>query len=124
MRKAISKSLKAGNTRYTPVVGEFGARKAICGYFSSTLGLEYNPSQIVITAGAKQGLYNLFQALVEHGDEVIIPAPYWGSYPGMVELAGAKPVIVDCNASGGYLTPKALYSAITANTKAVILNSP
>ncbi len=122
---AAKAALDAGKTRYTPVPGELALREAICEKLKKDNGLTYDPSQIVVSTGAKQCLYNVFQATIDPGDEVIIPGPMWVSYPEMVKLAGGVPVIVDCPEQAGFkMTAEQFAAAITDKTVALVLNSP
>jgi len=122
---AAKAALDAGKTRYTPVPGELALREAICAKLKNDNGLAYEPGQIVVSTGAKQCLYNVFQATIDPGDEVIIPGPMWVSYPEMVKLAGGVPVIVDCPEEAGFkMTAAQFAAAITDKTVAVVLNSP
>jgi len=114
-----------GNTRYTPATGTLELRKAIAKKLMVENGLQYTPEQIIVSSGAKHSLFNIFLTICNDGDEVILPAPYWVSYPEQVQLAGGVPVIVSCDESTKYkLTAAQLEAAITAKTKAVLLNSP
>jgi aspartate aminotransferase len=114
-----------GFTKYTPAAGTMELRKAICEKLSVENGLTYTPQQIVVSNGAKHSLYNVFMAICEEGDEVVLQAPYWVTYPEQIRLAGATPVIVNCDESSGFkMTPAMLEAAITDKTKAVLLNSP
>ncbi|MDP9195477.1 MAG: pyridoxal phosphate-dependent aminotransferase [Pseudomonadota bacterium] len=125
IREAATKAMNAGQTKYTAVEGTPELRQAICDKFRRENGLTYTPDQIIVSTGGKQVLYNALMATVNPGDEVIIPAPYWVSYPDMVELAEGKPVIVPCSAENGFKPTAAdLEKAITPKTKWVILNSP
>lgn len=125
IRDAAKAAIDAGHTRYTAVDGTPSLKRAICDKFARENGLEYTPSQITVGTGGKQILFNALMATVDDGDEVIIPAPYWVSYPDMVRLAGGTPVIVECAQDQGFrLTPKALEAAITPRTRWLILNSP
>ncbi len=122
---AAKAAIDAGHTRYTAVDGTPSLKRAICDKFARENGLDYTPSQITVGTGGKQILFNALMATVNDGDEVIIPAPYWVSYPDMVRLAGGTPVIVECGQDQGFrLTPKALEAAITPRTRWLILNSP
>ena len=122
---AAKAAIDAGHTRYTAVDGTLSLKRAICDKFARENGLDYTPSQITVGTGGKQILFNALMATVNDGDEVIIPAPYWVSYPDMVRLAGGTPVIVECGQDQGFrLTPKALEAAITPRTRWLILNSP
>ncbi len=119
------KAIKAGETKYTDVPGTMALRKAICEKFKRENGLTYAPEQIIVGTGGKQVLFNALLATVNPGDEVIIPAPYWVSYPDIVHLAEGTPVIVATDASKGFrLSPEVLEKAITPKTKWLILNSP
>lgn len=125
IRDAGKAAIDAGHTRYTPVDGTPSLKRAICDKFARENGLDYAPSQISVGTGGKQILFNALMATLDHGDEVVIPAPYWVSYPDMVLLAGGVPVIVECGIADGFrLTPQALDAAITPRTKWLILNSP
>ncbi|MFM6005416.1 MAG: aminotransferase class I/II-fold pyridoxal phosphate-dependent enzyme, partial [Sphaerospermopsis kisseleviana] len=108
-----------------PAAGEPKLREAIANKLKSDNGLDYKSENVLVTNGGKHSLYNLIVALIDPGDEVIIPAPYWLSYPEMVTLAGGKSVIVNTDASNGYkITPEQLKKAITPKTKLFVLNSP
>ncbi len=125
VKEAAIKAIESGDTKYTAVDGTPALKKAICEKFKRENGLNYEPANITVGAGAKHVLYNAFMATLDDGDEVIIPAPYWVSYPDMVELAGGTPVIVQCPASTAFkLQAKDLEAAITPKTKWLILNSP
>ncbi|RMC35387.1 pyridoxal phosphate-dependent aminotransferase [Paracoccus alkanivorans] len=125
IREAAKAAIDAGHTRYTAVDGTPSLKRAICDKFARENGLDYAPSQITVGTGGKQILFNALMATLNPGDEVIIPAPYWVSYPDMVLLAGGTPVIVPCGIEAGFrLTPQALEAAITPRTKWLILNSP
>lgn len=122
--KAI-KAINEGFTKYTPSSGTLELRDAIAKKLKNDNSLAYSPSQIVVSSGAKHSLYNVFQALCEEGDEVIIPSPYWLSYPEMVRMAGAAPVFIETSKENKFkVTEKELSSKITKKTKAFILNSP
>lgn len=125
IKAAAKQALDAGKTKYGPVAGEPQLKAAIARKLRSDNNLNYQPENILVTNGGKHSLYNLMMALIEPGDEVIIPAPYWLSYPEMVKLASGKPVIVRTDASTGYkITPEQLTRAITPKTKLFVLNSP
>src|SRR5467141_3588398 len=125
IKDAAIKAIKAGKTKYTAVDGIPELKDAIARKFKRENGLDYKPSQIIVGTGGKQVLYNAFMATLDRGDEVIIPAPYWVSYPDMVMLAGGEPVGVPTTIAAGFkMTPEALERAITAKTKWVLLNSP
>ncbi|MCZ2202210.1 pyridoxal phosphate-dependent aminotransferase [Cylindrospermopsis raciborskii] len=122
---AATKALKEGKTKYGPAAGEPKLREAIANKLKSDNGLDYKPENVLVTNGGKHSLYNLIMALIEPGDEVIIPAPYWLSYPEMVTLAGGRSVIVPTYADNGYkISVQQLKQAITSKTKLFVLNSP
>ena len=117
--------IKAGATKYTHVDGMPELKKAVCKKFKRENGLEYLPEQIIIGTGGKQVIYNLFMATLNKGDEVIIPAPYWVSYPDIVLLAEGKPVIIEAHLETGFkIMPESLDAAITDKTKWFVLNPP
>ncbi|TJZ94225.1 pyridoxal phosphate-dependent aminotransferase [Paracoccus gahaiensis] len=125
VRDAAKAAIDAGHTRYTAVDGTPSLKRAIADKFARENGLDYAPSQITVGTGGKQILFNALMATLDAGDEVIVPAPYWVSYPDMVLLAGGTPVVVTCDQAAGFrLTPEALEAAITLRTKWLILNSP
>jgi aspartate aminotransferase len=125
IKNAAKQALDEGKTKYGAATGEPKLRQAIAHKLKTENGLDYQAENVIVTNGGKHGLYNLMMALIEAGDEVIIPAPYWLSYPEMVKLAGGVPVIVQTDISTGYkITPEQLRSAITTNTKLFILCSP
>jgi aspartate aminotransferase len=125
IKEAAKKAIDAGFTRYTPVGGTDELKDAIIGKLRRDNGLEYTRNQISVACGAKHSLYNISQALIQEGDEVIIPSPYWVSYPDQVVLAGGKPVFVETDESTAFkINPETLEKAITGNTRALILNSP
>ncbi len=125
VRDAAKAAIDAGHTRYTAVDGTPSLKRAIADKFARENGLDYATTQITVGTGGKQILYNALMATLDDGDEVIVPAPYWVSYPDMVLLAGGTPVVVECDQAAGFrLTPDALEAAITPRTKWLILNSP
>lgn len=125
IKKAAIDAINRGETKYTPVAGTPALKKAIADKFKRDNGLEYAPNQIVAGVGAKQVIFNAFLATLNAGDEVIIPAPYWVSYPDMVLFAEGTPVTVPCREEDGFkLKPEALEKAITPKTRWLILNSP
>ena len=125
IKRAAAAAIAAGKTKYTAPDGMPELKQAICKKFSRENALEYSPSQISVGTGGKQTLFNAFMATLNAEDEVIIPAPYWVSYPDMVLLAGGTPVVVATDVKDNYkLTAKALRAAITENTKWFIFNSP
>ncbi|MDC3142612.1 pyridoxal phosphate-dependent aminotransferase [Candidatus Pelagibacter sp.] len=125
VKNAAIKAIKSGDTKYTAVDGTPALKKAITDKFKRENKLNYSTDQITVGTGGKQVLYNAFMATLNKGDEVIIPAPFWVSYPDMVLLAGGKPKIVKCTEKEGFkLTASKLKKAITKKTKWIILNSP
>lgn len=122
---AADKAMREGFTKYTPSSGIAALKEAITNKFASDNNLIYQPNEIIVTTGAKHALYTLFQVLLNPGDEVIVPAPYWVSYTEQVKLAGGKPVVVETKEADGFkLAPEQLEAAITGKTKALIINSP
>ncbi len=125
IKKAAIDAINAGKTKYTAPDGMPELKEAICAKFARENGLTYTPDQISVSTGGKQVLYNALMATLNPGDEVIIPAPYWVSYPDMVLLGGGTPVAVDCPLETSFkLTPQMLEAAITPKTKWLIFNSP
>ena len=125
VKNAAVRAIRAGETKYTAVDGTPALKKAIVKKFKKENNLKYSIDQITVGAGGKQVLYNTFMATLNKGDEVIIPAPFWVSYPDMVLLAGGKPKIVKCDEKDGFkITAQNLRKAITKKTKWLILNSP
>lgn len=125
IKQAAIKALERGFTKYTPSEGTLELREAIAEKLYNDNGLLYKPSQIIVSCGAKHSCYNAIAATCQEGDEVIIPAPYWVSYPEMVKLAGAKPVIINTDILKGFkLTPEQLREALTPKTRMLILNTP
>ncbi len=125
VKNAAIKAIRDGDTKYTAVDGTPALKKAILKKFKSENKLNYKLDEITVGTGGKQVLYNTFMATLNKGDEVIIPAPFWVSYPDMVLLAGGKPKIVKCDEKDGFkITPAKLKAAITKRTKWIILNSP
>ncbi|WP_226672901.1 pyridoxal phosphate-dependent aminotransferase [Rossellomorea aquimaris] len=123
--QAAYESMTEGHTKYTPSGGMAKLKEAIIHKFETDQKLTYKSSEIIVTSGAKHALYTLFQVLLNDGDEVIIPTPYWVSYPEQVKLAGGVPVIVEGKEENAYkITPQQLKKSITSKTKAVILNTP
>ena len=122
---AAVKAIMEGKTRYTPAAGTLPLRKAVCDKFLKENGLSYEPTQIVVSNGAKHSLVNVFMAICNPGDEVIIPAPFWVSYPEMVKIADGVPVVLMTKEENGFkTTAKELEAAITPKTRAIVLNSP
>lgn len=125
IKDAAIKAIEQGFTKYTPASGTDQLKDIICEKFSKENNLKYKPYQIVVSCGAKHSLYNITQVICNEGDEIILPSPYWLSYPEMVKLAGAKPVFIKTDEKDNFkISAKALKKAITRNTKALILNSP
>ena len=125
IKNAAIKAIRSGDTKYTAVDGTPALKKAIIRKFKRENKLNFSQDQITVGTGGKQVLYNTFMATLNKGDEVIIPAPFWVSYPDMVLLAGGKPKIIKCSEKEGFkLTAKKLKKAITKKTKWLILNSP
>jgi len=125
VKAAAVEAIKAGFTKYTATAGIPELRAAVCEKLKKDNQMSFTPEQVLVSAGAKHSLYNLFQALLSPGDEVVIIAPYWVSYPEMVALAGGRAVVVDTREEDGYAPdPKALEKAMGPKTRAVIVNSP
>jgi aspartate aminotransferase len=125
VKDAAAAAMKAGQTKYTPVPGTVELREAICAKFKRDNDLDYGIDQVTVTCGGKQSIFNALMATLDEGDEVIIPAPYWVSYPDITLLAEGTPVFVDCPAEDDFkLRPEALANAITPKTKWLIMNSP
>ena len=125
IKDAAIAALRAGDTKYTPVPGTLALRQAICNKLKRDNGLDYKPNQVTVGCGGKQVIYNAFMASLDPGDEVIIPTPYWVSYPDMVALAEGTPVFVEgAEANGFKITADQLKAAITPKTKWLMLNSP
>lgn len=125
IKEAAIKALREGKTKYAPNDGVMELRVAIAEKLAAENKLAYKPEQVLVSNGAKHSLFNLFMALCREGDEIIIPAPFWLSYPEMVRVAGGKPVFVKGTAGGGLkITPAELKAAITPRSKALVLNSP
>jgi len=125
IKDAAVAAIAAGKTKYTAPDGIIELKQAVCAKMKRDNGLEYKPSQVSVSGGGKQVLYNALMATMNPGEEVIIPAPYWVSYPDMVLLAGGTPVIVECQIEQAFkMSPEQLEAAITPNTKWLIFNSP
>ncbi len=125
IRNAAKKAIDSGFTRYMPVGGANDLKEAIIAKMKRDHGLHYSREEICVSTGAKHSLYNIGQALIQEGDEVLIPAPYWVSYPDQVLLAGGTPVFIETDESTDFkVTPEQLEAAITPRTRALILNSP
>jgi len=125
IKDAAIEAINRGFTKYTAVDGTPSLKAAIIAKFKRDNGLDYTPKQILVSCGGKQSFFNLVQAFINDGDEVIIPAPYWVSYPDIVILADGKPVIIEAGIEQGFkITPTQLQAAITPRTKLVVINSP
>ena len=125
IKEAAIAALHSGKTRYTPVDGTAELKQAVVDKLQRENGLHYTQDQVSVASGAKHSLYNLFQALLNPKDEVLIPSPYWVSYPDMAVLAGARPVILDTSIQQGFtLTPELLRAALNTRTRLLVLNSP
>lgn len=125
IKEAAIAALRAGQTKYTPSSGTPALREAICEKLLRENGLTYAPNEVIVSAGAKHSIYNLFQAVLDPGDEVIIPVPYWVSYPEQVRLAEGVPVFVPAPESNGFrVTAEAIAERIGPRTRMVVLNSP
>ncbi|HKJ22070.1 MAG TPA: aminotransferase class I/II-fold pyridoxal phosphate-dependent enzyme, partial [Gammaproteobacteria bacterium] len=125
IKEAAIAAIRAGDTKYTPVGGTPALKRAVMDKFTRENGLDYAPDQILVSVGAKQSFYNLVQALINPGDEVIIMAPYWVSYLDIVLLAEGVPVVISAGIDQHFkVTPDQLSEAITSRTRLVIINSP
>ncbi|MCG8692851.1 MAG: pyridoxal phosphate-dependent aminotransferase [Minwuiales bacterium] len=125
IKEAGIRAIREGDTKYTAVDGTPDLKQAICGKFKRENGLDYKPEQVTVSGGGKQVLFNAFVATLNPGDEVVVPTPYWVSYPDMVLLAGGEPVFAEAKAEDNFkLRPKVLEAAITPKTKWLIMNSP
>jgi aspartate aminotransferase len=125
IKAAAIKAINSGFTKYTAVDGTAGLKKAVIAKFKRDNGLDYQANQILVSCGGKQSFFNLAQALLNPGDEVIIPAPYWVSYPDMVLLADGVPVIIEAGQAQNFkITPAQLRAAITPKTRLLVINSP
>lgn len=125
IREAAKRSLDRGETFYTPVGGTPEIKKAVASRFAADYGLDYKPEHIVVSCGAKHSLYNIFQAILDPGDEVLVFAPFWVSYPEMIALSGGTPVIVPTSEREGFVPdPGKVASLITPRTKVMLINTP
>lgn len=125
IKEAAIKAIQEGFTKYTPVAGILELREAIAHKLKRENGLEYTPSEILVSNGAKQSLFNIFQALINNGDEVIIPSPYWVTYPELVTYSGGKNIFIPTSQESGFkITPEMLQKNITSKTKMLVLTSP
>lgn len=125
VKQAAIEAIRAGKTKYTPVQGIPELRETIAGKLLRENGLEYRPDQVTVSTGGKQALFNAFFAMLDPGDEVVIPAPFWVTYPEQVRMAGGQPVFVETRPEDGYeLDPARVVDALTSRTRAIVLNSP
>ncbi len=125
IREAAIRAIESGKTRYTPSGGIPELKDAVINKFKRDNNLNYKRSETIINCGGKHSLYNLIQVIIDEGDEVIIPSPYWVSYPDIVKLAGGTPVFIETGSESGFkITPEQLASKITPRTRAVVINSP
>ncbi len=125
IKKAAIRAIEQNYTKYTPTGGILPLREAICGWHKRELGSSYEPKECVVNVGGKHSIFNVVSVLVQHGDEVIIPAPYWVSYPDIVKYAGATPVYVESRPEDGFsVKASVIEKAITSKTRMVILSSP
>ena len=125
VKDAAIAAINSGFSKYTAVAGTPEVLKAIAGKLKRENNLDYKPSDIVVNVGAKHSLFNIFQAIIDEGDEVIIPAPYWVTYPEIVKYSGGEPVFIDTDEKSGFkITADQLKAAITPKTKALLINTP
>ena len=125
IKNEVKTALDKGCGKYTAVAGTPEVREAVAAKLKCDNGLNYAPNQIITNVGAKHSLFNVFQALIDEGDEVIVPSPYWVSYPEMVKFSGGNPVFIETSEKTGFkITPEQLKAAITPRTKILVLNSP
>ncbi|HVN72303.1 MAG TPA: pyridoxal phosphate-dependent aminotransferase [Desulfomonilia bacterium] len=124
IKNSAVEALARGDTKYTPVGGTPKLKEAICMNINADYGIKVSPENVIVSCGAKHSLYNLFLTLFEGGDEVICPGPYWVSYPPMIEMTGASPVIIDTRPTGMKLHADVVAETITKRTRGIIINSP
>lgn len=125
IKNAGIEAIKKGDTKYTPASGSLALKKAVIEKFKRDNGLDYEAKQISINCGAKHSIFNIIMVLCNEGDEILLPAPYWVSYPDQIKFAGGVPVILDTDDSTSFkITAESLKSVVTPKTKAIILNSP
>ena len=125
IKDSAIESINKGNTKYTPVDGMHSLKESIVKKFKNENNLDYDHSQILVSTGCKQSIYNLCQATLDKGDEVLIPSPYWVSYPEIVKLSDASPVFIETDSDNDFkITGKMLLENITGKTKMLLLNSP
>ena len=125
IKQAGIRAIQENQTKYTPAAGTMEIRKAVCQRMEEDWGVSYTPEEVVVTGGAKQILYVALKTLVNPGDEIILPAPYWVSYYELIKMVDAVPVIVETTEATGFqLTPEQFQAAVTPKTKALLLNTP
>src|SRR5437764_2117296 len=124
VKQAAAEAMRAGQTKYTPTGGTRKLQEAIVGYYEREFGARVEPSEVMATAGGKQAIFNAVVTLCGPGDEVLIPKPYWVTFPEIVNFAGATPVFIDTEASGFHLKAGQVAGAITPRTRLIIINSP
>src|ERR1700759_2993710 len=124
IKQAAAEAMRAGQTKYTPTAGTRKLQDAIVGYYEREFGARVEPSEVMATAGGKQAIFNAVVTLCGPGDEVLIPQPYWVTFPEIVTFAGATPVVVDTEATDFQLTAEQVAEAITPRTRLIIINSP
>ena len=125
IKEAADRAIAGNLTRYTPASGTLQLKEAVCRRMREDCGLEYRPSQVVVSTGAKHCVYLALRALVNPGDEIILPAPYWVSYLELIKMVGGQPVVVTAGEAAGFkMSAEQLEAAITPKTKALILNNP
>ena len=125
IKEAAVQAIRNNITRYTPASGTVSLKKAICDRMLADCGVSYKPSQVVVSSGAKHCVYVTLRALINPGDEIILPAPFWVSYLELIKMAGGTPVVISVEEAADFkLTPEQLQAAITPKTKAMILNNP
>ena len=124
IKEAADRAMRAGQTKYTPTGGTRKLQEAIAGYYGREFGARVEPAEVMATAGGKQAIFNAVVTLCGPGDEVLIPRPYWVTFPEIVNFAGATPVYIDTEASGFHLTAEQVAAAITPRTRLLIINSP
>jgi aspartate aminotransferase len=124
VRQAARRAMDEGHTKYTPAAGTMALKQAICERFAADFGATYDPSQVIAGAGAKQVIFNAIASLIEPGDEVLVPKPYWVTFPEAVKFAGGRPVWIETEREGFRLTAATVAKAITPRTRLLIINSP
>src|SRR5215210_1995495 len=124
IKEAAARAMQAGQTKYTPTGGTKKFQETVAAYYDREFGVRVNPSEVVATAGGKQGIFNAVVTLCGAGDDVLIPKPYWVTFPEIATFAGARPVFIETEDTGFQLTAEQVESAITPRTKLIIINSP